>query len=244
VLAANVDLLFIVTGLDRDFNLRRIERYLVLAVESGVEPVIVLNKADLCVDRERRAEEVRKIAAQRTVIVSSAVDRSGVDEIRNLIMENKTAALIGSSGAGKSTLMNLLLGEERQSVHSVRESDSRGRHTTTLRQMFRLPGGGWLIDQPGLREIQILAGQAAVDEAFPDVMELASECRFRDCRHENEPGCAVREAIDPARLKSFAKLRREAQRANEEFDLEANRKRKSSYKQMERAMRLRKKLDG
>jgi ribosome biogenesis GTPase len=244
VLAANLDLLFIVIGLDRDFNLRRIERYLVLAVESGVEPVIVLNKADLCVDRDKRAEEVRRVAPQRTVIVSSAVDRSGVDEIRNLITENKSSALIGSSGAGKSTLMNLLLGEERQTVRSVRESDHRGRHTTTRRQMFRIPGGGWLMDQPGLREIQILAGEEAVDEAFPDVTDLASECRFRDCRHENEPGCAVREAIDPARLKSFAKLRREAQRANEEFDLEANRKRKSFCKQMERAMRLKKKLDG
>ena len=242
VLASNVDLLFITTGLDHDFNLRRLERYLVLAAASGAEPVIVLTKADLCADPGVMIRAASEIAGQKSVILSSALDGAGAEELRNRIGSGRTAALLGSSGTGKSTLVNLLLKSEPQRVQEVRVFDSRGRHTTTHRQMFRIPGGGLLIDQPGLREIQIAAQPEALDKAFADITEVAQSCRFRDCRHESEPGCAVQEMsergeIDNARLKSFSKLRREAERAEEETDPVARAERKNKVKAVHRAMR-------
>lgn len=211
VLAANVDLLFVVSGLDSDFNLRRLERYMVLALDSGAKPAFVLTKADLCNDAGTKLEQVRTIAAAFPIILSSAKDGLGATEMRRMITPELTAVLIGSSGAGKSTLVNLLLGHDRQAVNEVRVNDGRGQHTTTHRQMFRIPGGGWLIDQPGIREIQITADHDTVRNAFPEVAELAVQCRFRDCRHESEPGCAVRAHMDSARLRSYEKLRDEAE---------------------------------
>ena len=213
VLAANVDLLFVVSGLDSDFNLRRLERYMVLALDSGAQPAFVLTKADLCDDAAAKLEQVRTIAAAFPIILSSAADGLGAEEMRRMITPELTAVLIGSSGAGKSTLVNLLLGHQRQAVSEVRANDGRGQHTTTHRHMFRIPGGGWLIDQPGIREIQITADEDTVRNAFPEVVELASQCRFRDCRHESEPGCAVRTHMDAARLRSYEKLRAEAEGA-------------------------------
>ncbi len=212
VLAANVDLLFVVSGLDNDFNLRRLERYMVLALESGARPVFVLTKADLCRDALVKREQVRAVAGAFPIILSNAHDGLGADEMRRMITPELTAVLIGSSGAGKSTLVNLLLGQDAQAVSEVRAGDGRGQHTTTHRQMFRIPGGGWLIDQPGIREIQITADQDTVRDAFPEVAELALQCRFRDCRHAREPGCAVREKMDGARLLSYEKLRSEAEK--------------------------------
>jgi ribosome biogenesis GTPase len=238
VLAANVDLLFIVSGLDGDFNLRRLERYLVLALSSGAQPVFGLTKADLCPDSEAKAALVRVIGPGFRVIPSSSADGAGAELVRGMISPGLTAALIGSSGAGKSTLLNLLLGDQRQTVSEVRASDSRGRHTTTHRQMFRIPGGGWLIDQPGLREIQLYAAdEESIEGAFPEIAELAAQCRFRDCRHEGEPGCAVRDQVDPQRLKSFGKLRRETERADEEFDIAARIQRKGKLKAIHKAAR-------
>jgi ribosome biogenesis GTPase len=199
--------------------------------------VFVLTKADLCPEAAAKALEAGEVAGGFPIILSSARDGAGAEKVRKMIEPELTAALIGSSGAGKSTLLNLLLGVDRQAVKEVRASDSRGRHTTTHREMFRIPGGGWLIDQPGLREIQITASEETVGDAFPEIVELAARCRFRDCRHAGEPGCAVMGQVDGARLKSFGKLRREAQRIDEEFDPVARTERKAKIKALHKAMR-------
>jgi ribosome biogenesis GTPase len=215
-LAANVDLILVVCGLDRDFNLRRIERYLTLAVQSRVTPLIVLSKSDLCDDPVGHASACAGLQPGVEVIAVSALDGTGLDSLRNRIA-GKTVVLLGSSGTGKSTLINALLGREAQSTNAVRESDGRGRHTTTRRDLIPLVGGGALIDTPGLRELQLWADSDSVDDVFPEIVALAASCRFNDCRHDKEPGCAVRLAlecgeIDPARWESWRKLRREAER--------------------------------
>jgi ribosome biogenesis GTPase len=238
VLAANVDVLFVVTGLDGDFNLRRIERYLLLARESGAEPVIVLNKVDLAADVAAPVEETRRSAPGVPVIAASALTGAGVDRLLDLIAPGRTAALLGSSGAGKSTLINRLLGEKRREVAAVRPSDSRGRHTTTDRQLLILPGGQLLMDLPGLREIQLWGAGDGVDSAFGDLAELARGCRFRDCRHMTEPGCAVRAAVeagelDPARVDNYGKMTREL----EALELPAALAEKRRWKQIHKAAR-------
>jgi ribosome biogenesis GTPase len=242
ILAANVDLVFIVSGLDHDFNLRRLERYLVVALESGATPVFVLNKADLCPAPGDALDAVGGIAAGSEVLLASAIAEEGTEQIRARLTEGVTGVLIGSSGAGKSTLVNCLLGAHAQPVNAVRESDSRGRHTTTHRQLFRLPGGGMLIDTPGLREIQLWALPESVGGAFPEIEMLARGCRFRDCRHAGEAGCAVAAAIEQgqleeSRLTSFHKLEREAQRFEREADPLAARQRKREIARMHRAQR-------
>jgi ribosome biogenesis GTPase len=215
-LAANVDLVLVVCGLDRDFNPRRIERYLTLAVQSRVAPLIALSKSDLCGDTEARIHELRPVCGNAELTAVSALDGTGLDSLHRHIA-GKTAAMLGSSGAGKSTLVNALLGREAQVTNTVRESDGRGRHTTTRRDLIPLEGGGALIDTPGLRELQLWADSDSVDDVFPEITALAALCRFNDCRHDQEPGCAVRPALqcgdlDPARWESWRKLRREAQR--------------------------------
>ncbi len=214
VLAANVDRLLICAGLDADFNLRRIERYLSVAYAGGVSPVIVLTKADLAADLARQVREVESVAPDATVIATSAVSRLGLDQVRAQLRTGLTAALVGSSGVGKSTLVNELLGEDRMRTAGVRESDGRGRHTTTHRQLMLLPGGGVLIDTPGMRELQLPAGGDGLGSTFADIDALAAGCRFRDCAHESEPGCAVRAAVgdgrlEEARLRSYEKQQRE-----------------------------------
>lgn len=218
VVAANVDVVFIVAGLDGDFNVRRLERYLTLAWESGARPVIVLNKADVCPDTESRAAAASDAAFGTPVIVTSAATADGLGELRATLGPGMTGVFMGSSGVGKSSLVNALLGEARQSVRAVREDDSRGRHTTTSRQLVPLPGGGMVIDTPGMRELQLWVDGEGVDRAFADVDALAGQCRFADCTHQNEPGCAVRAAVgsgllEPTRLASYQKLRREARYA-------------------------------
>jgi ribosome biogenesis GTPase len=211
VVAANIDVVFLVAGLDREFNPRRLERYLVVAWESGATPVIVLNKADLAGDPGAAADEVRRLAPAVPVHAVSARESSSLDVLRAYVGHGRTAALLGSSGVGKSTIVNRLLGEDRLRTRDVRESDSRGRHTSTSRQMVRIPGHGVLIDTPGMRELQLWETGGALSGAFADVDALAEGCRFRDCRHRQEPGCAVTAAVDagtlPAeRLESFRKL--------------------------------------
>jgi ribosome biogenesis GTPase / thiamine phosphate phosphatase len=194
VLAANMDLLFIVSGLDRDYNPRRIERYLVLAHESGARPIILLNKADLRNDVKDVIRLTERHAPGVPVFALSALEQWGLDAIERNIPSAQTAALIGSSGAGKSTIVNALLGQARQSTALVRESDSKGRHTTTHRELIRMPCDWLLMDLPGLRELQLWADPENIDNAFAEIAELAAHCRFRDCSHEAEPGCAVRDA--------------------------------------------------
>jgi ribosome biogenesis GTPase len=226
VLAANVDVVFVVAGLDGDFNPRRVERAQVLVAESGARAVVLLNKADACADVAARHDEMQCAAAGVPVRLVSALHGDGVEAVRAEIPAGTTAALIGSSGAGKSTLANRLLGVERQEVGAVREDDSRGRHTTTRRELMVLPGGGVLIDTPGLRELQLWASGEAAGRAFGDVETLAGGCRFADCRHDREPGCAVVQAagegtLDPERLLSYRKLQAELRHVERQHDAQA-----------------------
>jgi ribosome biogenesis GTPase / thiamine phosphate phosphatase len=205
VLAANVDVVFIVMGLDGDFNVRRLERYLTTAWNSGASPVVVLTKLDLGGDDELLLT-AETTAMGVPVLAVSGVTGEGLESLEPELRPGRTAVLLGSSGVGKSTLINRLLGEERIATAGLRR-DGRGRHTTRHRELFALPGGALIIDTPGLRELQLWDGD--VDEAFADVVELAARCRFSDCAHESEPDCAVREGIDPERLKAYRKLQRE-----------------------------------
>lgn len=214
-LAANVDVVFLVCGLDGDFNLRRLERYLALAATSGASPVVVLNKADLCADVAGRIVETAAIARRAPVVALSALEPHGPDALRRFLAPGATAALLGSSGAGKSTIANRLLGEERLRTGEVRMRDSRGRHTTVRRELIPLPHTGALIDTPGMRELQLWAGPESVDAVFDEITAMAANCRFRDCTHSGEPGCAVAEGVDRGqvdkdRWASFQKLRKEA----------------------------------
>lgn len=199
LLAANLDVLFIVTGLDRDFNLRRLERYLTVAWESGAQPVVVLNKADVCDEADERVKETRRIAGEAPVVLTSAETGDGVDELRRFLSPGRTAALIGSSGVGKSALTNRIFGTDLREVGAVREADGRGRHTTVGREIVRAPDGWLLMDLPGIREIEPWSDEG-VEQAFEDVEELVAACRFNDCSHTSEPGCAIREALESGEL--------------------------------------------
>ena len=218
VLAANVDVLLPATSLNQDLNLRRLERSLSLASDGGMRAVIVLTKADLEADPFAKAAQVERALQTPTVLVS-VHDGWGLPDLHEHLEPGRTAALLGMSGVGKSTLVNALLGEERQQTLPIRAKDDRGRHATTTRELFVLPTGALLVDTPGVR-LQRLAGGDGVDEAFADVAALARDCRFADCTHDNEPGCAVQAAIaagdlDPARLDAMRKLEREARWAEE-----------------------------
>lgn len=213
VVAANVDTVLLVTGLDGDFNPRRIERYLTAAWDSGARPVLVLNKADRAEDAEALREEVESIAMGVPVHLVSAKTGEGCVELAGYLGPGQTVGLLGSSGVGKSTLINRLLGREIQRTSEVRESDDRGRHTTTHKELFFAPGGGLVLDTPGMREIQLWEGEGLAG-AFSDIEELAAGCRFRDCQHNGEPGCAIEAALasgelDPERLESYRKLQAE-----------------------------------
>lgn len=215
IIAANVDIAFIMTSLNRDLNLRRLERYLAAVLQSGVEPVILLNKCDICDDIDAKIGEVREIAAGVPVHALSATEGLGMQQIGEYLREGRTAVLLGSSGVGKSTLINALQGRERLKVREVREEDSRGRHTTTVRQMILLDRGGVIIDNPGMRELQLWDAGAGLENTFRDIEELAAQCRFSDCRHETEPGCMISKAIaegqlSKSRFDGYLKLQREA----------------------------------
>lgn len=225
VLAANVDVVLIVTSLNEDLNLRRLERYLTLAWESGARPVFVLTKADLAEDVEAAVQEVEAIAFGVPVVAISSVTGAGLDALRSQLGAGVTAALLGSSGVGKSTLVNTFAGEDLLATREIRD-DGRGRHTTTRRELIQLPDGSLVIDTPGMREIQLWVADEGLEEAFEDVTELFARCRFSDCSHDSEPGCAVKEAIADGRLsaerwESYLKLQRELAHLERRLDKRA-----------------------
>jgi ribosome biogenesis GTPase len=211
VIASNIDVVFVVTSLNADFNPRRLERFLAAAWQSGARPVLLLTKADLSDAPEARAAEVAALATGCPVELVATKQGRGLDAVMRHIRPGETCVLIGSSGVGKSTLVNALLGEERMATQAIRASDARGRHTTSHRHLVRLPGGGLLLDTPGIREVGLVDAEEGVGQVFDDIEALAGQCRFRDCAHEGEPGCAIQAALedgslDPARWAAYQKL--------------------------------------
>jgi ribosome biogenesis GTPase len=242
VLAANVDTVFLVMGLDGDFNPRRLERALVLAWESGAEPVVLLNKADVCDDVPGRRAEIEAVAPGVPVRVIAAKPGEGLESLASWLLPGRTVALLGSSGVGKSTLVNRLLGREKQKTREVLDAGQRGRHTTSHRELILLPGGALLLDTPGLRELQLWSDGAGLEAAFGDVHGLSGACRFTDCRHGAEPGCAVRAAVgegrlDPARLDSFRKLQAELRALEIREDPLKRREERSRWKAIHKSLR-------
>lgn len=215
VIAANMDTVFIVNSLNSNFNLRRIERYLTLAWESGANPVIILSKADLCDDIEKKYAQVEEIAFGVPLHVVSSVSREGIEELNQYLIEGKTIVFLGSSGVGKSTLINELAGEQVQRVQDISRIEDKGRHTTTSKELITLKSGAMLIDTPGMRELQLWEGEDGIGEVFSDIEKIAAGCRFNNCTHQGEPGCAVKQAvenglIDDARLANYRKMQLEA----------------------------------
>jgi ribosome biogenesis GTPase len=212
VIAANIDTVFICMSLNADFNPRRAERYLAIAWDSQAKPVIVLTKSDLCNDLERKMDEISSVAPGLNVVVCSSENARGLDAVKTYIPSGETVAFIGSSGVGKSTLINRLLGEDALATKQIRGSDDKGRHTTTHRQLILLPSGGIVIDTPGMRELSLYTGD--LSKTFEDIDELAKQCKYNDCSHGSEPGCAVRRAIEKGtlsekRFENYQKLQRE-----------------------------------
>ncbi len=251
LLAANIDTVFLVTDMGLDFSLRRLERYLVLTYESGATPVIVLNKADLCPETGEKLAEIETLAVGVPCHCVSAATGDGIDALLQYATPGKTVALLGSSGVGKSTIINRLLGEERLLVKEIRQSDGRGRHTTTTRQMILLPSGGIVIDTPGMREIQLWGDETSLDSSFADIQSFAQQCRFADCSHAKEPGCAVQAAladgtISPARWESYLKLQRELRHLERKQNIHMARNSKMRWKQIHKQAKeiLRRKYGG
>jgi ribosome biogenesis GTPase / thiamine phosphate phosphatase len=245
VLAANVDTIFLVTALAEDLSVRRLERYLTMAWDAGAVPVVLLNKSDLSDDPEAERESVRARLPMVDVLVVSALRPQalgGLDALAPYLRPRQTVALLGSSGVGKSTLINRLLGREALKTAAISDEDGKGRHTTTSRQLVELPGGALLIDTPGMRELQPWADGSAVDAAFDDIAALAGECRFTDCGHAGEPGCAVRAAVDSGRLdadrlENYRRLGREAAFEERKRNKAAASEEKRRWKQIHQAQR-------
>ena len=242
VVAANLDHVFVVMGLDGDYNPRRLERFLVTARESGAEPVVVLNKSDLAPDLAAQTAELEAIAGETPVHVTAAKRGEGLEALWQYLDPGNTVALVGSSGAGKSTLVNTLYGEKVMETAEVREGDDRGRHTTTHRELIRLPNGALLIDNPGIRELQLWDTDGGLDATFEDISELAGACRFRDCRHQDEPGCAVVAAVEsgalPARrLASYPKMVAELEALERRQETAAKLEEKRKWRAIHKAAR-------
>ncbi|WP_425464030.1 ribosome small subunit-dependent GTPase A [Oceanobacillus piezotolerans] len=239
IVAANMDTVLIVNSLNHDLNLRRLERYILSTYDSGATPVVVLTKKDACSQAEVQSAiaQVDEISIGVPVVAVSSVTGEGLEELMEYLPAGHTVALLGSSGVGKSTLVNTLLGEEVQETKGIREADSKGRHTTTHREMFMLPNGSLIIDTPGMRELQLWEGESAMDTTFQDVEQYASECRFTDCKHETEPGCRVKEALKNGKLteerfQSYLKLQRELAYEKRKQDQKAQLEEKNRWKQI------------
>lgn len=246
IVASNVDIVLLVMSLNADFNIRRLERYLVAAWDSGAKPIIVLTKADLCDDIPGMLREVEQVAFGVDIFVTSARSGEGIAAIQLLFTEGVTGALLGSSGAGKSTLMNALSGEEVMKVSGIREDDAKGRHTTTHRELIVLPSGGCLIDTPGMRELQLWDQSESLSSSFRDIEEFASACRYRDCTHQKEPHCAVQQAIidgdlEHSRLQSYFKLQKELAFIERKTNVQAKLNEQRKWKQIAKGLKKGKK---
>jgi ribosome biogenesis GTPase / thiamine phosphate phosphatase len=249
IIATNVDTAFLVVGLDGDFNLRRIERYLILTWDSGATPVILLNKADLCLDLAQCLLEVESIAMGVPIITLSAIQNQGLEALAPYLQPGQTIVLLGSSGVGKSTITNQLKGEAMQAVQAVRMGDDRGKHTTTHRQLILLPSGVLMIDTPGMRKLQIWSGAEGLPETFSDIETLAQQCYFRNCQHQQEPDCAIQQALadgslDPKRFLNYQKLQREIKHLARKQDKQASLVEKERWKKIHKAQRDRPKSRG
>lgn len=247
VLAANVDVVMIVTSLNADLNPGRLERYLAMTRESGARPLIVLSKADLSPDSSIGTRLANSVARGAPVQVVSAVSGQGMDDLTAHWGSGETVVLVGSSGAGKSTIVNNLMGHDIQVTYEIRADDDRGRHTTTARTLFVMPGGGLLIDTPGLRELQLWNSEG-VDDVFEELQQLAAGCRFRDCKHGTEPGCAVQDAVssgllEPRRLDNLNKLKREQRYMDTRHDLAVQSENRKRRKQIAKSIRQRYKME-
>ncbi len=242
VIATNVDIAFLVTSLNSDLEPRRLERYLAAIWDSGAQPVLVLNKADLCEDPQAVLDEIGPVALGVPVVVVSALHGQGAEQLEAHLAPGSTVLLVGSSGVGKSTLVNRLAGESLQYVHVIRERDERGQHTTTARRLLRLPSGALLVDTPGMRELALWDADEGLDEAFDDLTTLFTQCRFTDCGHGNEPGCAVQAAVeagtlDPGRLGSWKKLQRELAHLRSKTNKREQAARKREFKTFTKSIR-------
>lgn len=241
VVATNVDTAFLVMDLGRDFNPRRIERYLTLTWESGASPVILLTKTDVAQDIESALAEVEAVALGAPVHAISALTEDGMEQLAPYLESGKTVALFGSSGAGKSTLINALLGEEKLLTRELKE-DGRGRHTTTWRELIQLPSGALVIDTPGMKQVELWADDSSLDESFDDVAQLAAQCRFSDCRHTTEPRCAIQAGLadgrlSPERWESYEKLQKELKYLHRKQDIRAALEEKARWKKIHMSVR-------
>lgn len=244
IVAANIDMIFLVNSLNEDLNIRRLERYVTLTWESGASPVIVLTKADLTADLSEKLRVVESVALGIPVITISVVNNTGLDQLKTYLHPGKTVALLGSSGVGKSTLTNYLCGYEKQEVQEIRDTDAKGRHTTTNREMVLLPNNAILIDTPGMRELQLWNSEEGLSNSFSEIEELAASCKFRDCQHEKEMGCAVKLAIEEGeleeeRLQSYKKLLRELAFLERRQDKKAKSDEKKKWKSTTKQFRKR-----
>lgn len=240
IVAANVDVIFLIQSLNKDFNMRRLERYLIASWESGAIPVIVLTKSDLCDDIDRKVTEVEVTAPGVDIFSVSNLTGEGIDTLRQFVTRGKTVALLGSSGVGKSTLVNRLAGQELLKTQAIREDDSKGRHTTTHRELVLLPNGGIILDTPGMRTLSLWEAEDGMEKLYGDIESLIRSCRFTDCKHNNEPGCAVQKGlkngqIDEQKWISWNKLQKEMRFLNAKKRSKLRAAEKQSYKRQSKA---------